>query len=498
MARRVMSIWLPRLPLDRRVRREDPRVEGVFAITREIKNAKRLTHISDAGLRAGLVAGMSATDARTLCPELLTEPADPVREEALLRALRRWADRLSPWGALDGMDGIVIDISGCAHLYGGEAAMRIEAIGQLTDMRVRSNIAIADTQGAAWALARYGHDDMPPGMIATAGQTARSIHPLPVEALRIAPAIAISLRRVGLDHIGSLSGMKSADLAKRYGLAFSQRLAKVMGHIPDPVAPMAADPVFAARMNLPDPIGLQSDVQAVLDRVCTSVCGRLETACMGARGYALTVRCVDTGDHVLRVGFARPTRDQTVIIRQFEKPLSDLRMKFGADWFRLIAEGVEPLVPVQRHISGKDDVEDGLETVITSLGNRLGFDRVRRFVPCDSHIPEREFADVDAVTAPRVEAWPVPERPRPLRLFRPERLRTLEAGRPPKKFAWRGASYQTHQSDGPERLSPEWWQARSEPVRDYWRVQTNEGPRLWLMSYPAATPPQWFVAGRFA
>jgi len=242
MARRVMSIWLPRLPLDRRVRREDPRVEGIFAITREIKNAKRLTHISDAGIEAGLVAGMSVTDARALCPDLLTEPADPVREEALLRALRRWADRLSPWGALDGMDGLAIDISGCAHLYGGEAAMRTEAIGQLADMQIRSQIAIADTQGAAWALSRYGHDTM----IAGAGQTAKSIYSLPVEALRIEPKIAISLRRVGLDHIGSLSRMKSADLAKRYGLAFSHRLAKVLGHIPDPVAPMAADPVFAA------------------------------------------------------------------------------------------------------------------------------------------------------------------------------------------------------------------------------------------------------------
>lgn len=493
MARRVMSIWLPRLPLDRRVRREDPPVDGVFAITREIKNAKRLTHISDVGMKAGLVAGMSAADARALCPDLLTEPADPVREEALLRALRRWAARLSPWGALDGQDGLAIDISGCAHLYGGEAAMRTEAMGQLTDMQIRSQIAIADTQGAAWALARYGHDNM----IAGAGQTAKSIYPLPVEALRIEPAIAISLRRVGLDHIGSVSRMKSADLAKRYGLAFSQRLAKVLGHIPDPVAPMAADPVFAARMNLPDPIGLKADVQAVLERLSSSVCGRLEKACMGARGYALTVRCVDTGDHVLRVGFARPTRDQEMIIRQFEKPLSDLRMKFGADWFRLIAENVEPLVPVQRHISGKDDVEDGLDTVISALGNRLGFDRVRRFVPRDSHIPEREFADVDAVSAPVVEAWPKPERPRPLRLFRPERLRTLEAGRPPKKFSWRGASYETHRADGPERLSPEWWQARSEPVRDYWQVQTGEGPRLWLMSYPASTPPEWFVAGRF-
>ena len=493
MARRVMSIWLPRLPLDRLVRREDPRVDGVFAITREIKNAKRLTHISDAGLTSGLAAGMSATDARALCPDLLTEPADLVREDLLLRALRRWSDHLSPWTALDGSDGLILDISGCAHLYGGEAAMREAALGQLADMRIRSNIAIADTQGAAWALARYSHDVF----IAKSGQTAAAIHPLEVEALRIEPKIAISLRRVGLANIGALARIKSADLAKRYGLGFSQRLAKVLGHIPDPVAPMAADPVFAARMNLPEPIGLKKDVAAVLERLCASVCGRLEKACMGARRFELTVRCVDTGDHMLPIGFARPSRDQVSILRQFERPLSDLRMKFGADWFRLVAQDVEPLVPVQRHISGKEDVEDGLNAVITTLGNRLGFDRVRRFVPRDSHIPEREFCHVDAVHARESPVWSRPARPRPLRLFRPERLRTLEAGRPPKRFSWRGTSFETRNADGPERLSPEWWQPRAEPVRDYWRVQTGEGPRLWLMSYPAATPPEWFVAGKF-
>lgn len=498
MARRVMSIWLPRLPLDRLVRREDPRLGGVFAVTREIKNAVRCTHINEAGFAAGLTPGVSFADARALCPDLLTEAADLAREEALLRALCRWGDHLSPWVALDGEDGLVLDITGCAHLYGGEAAMRQVTLEQLADMRIHAHIGIADTKGAAWALAHYGDTNF----IAAPGQTTTMLSSLPVEALRIEGSIVMSLRQIGLQTIGALLPMKSADLARRYGLAFSHRLAKVLGHSPDPFAPMASDPVFAARMNLPDPIGLQTDVEAVLERLCSSVCERLSRAAMGARGFVLTVRCVDTGEHFLPIGFARPTHDMARIKRQFERPLNDLRMEFGADWFRLIAKDVEPLSEIQQDIEGQEGDRENLDDVITTLGNRLGFDRIRRFVPRDSHIPEREFASVEAVSMPAEKAWHGADMPmvrsRPLRLFRPERLQTLEAGRPPKRFSWRGAAYETHSSDGPERLSPEWWQAFSEPVRDYWSVQTGQGPRLWLMSYPSLTPPQWFVAGKFA
>lgn len=497
MPRRVMSIWLPRLPLDRLVRCGDLRTDGVFAVIADLKNAKRLTHISDAGIVAGLSVGMSLADARALAPDLLTEPTNPLREESLLRAIRRWADKLSPWLALDGEDGLILDISGCAHLYGGEDEMRKEALGQLADMQIRAFAAIADTRGAAWALARY--EDYK--FISPTGKTAGSIAELPIEALRVIPPIAISLRRVGLQTIGSLYRIKSSELARRYGLETSQRIAKILGHVPDPVSASASDPVFAARMNLPEPIGLLDDVERVLTRLTESVCNRLDKANLGARQFVLTVRCVDTGDHKIPIGFARPTHDQKYIARQFQRPLSELRMKFGADWFRLVAENLEPFVAVQRNIDGSEDVKEGLEQVITTLGNRIGFDRVRRFTPKESHIPERAFALVEAAHTPSLEHWPEPNSaacPRPIRTFRPERLRTLEAGRPPKKFQWRRESYIASTVRGPERLSPEWWQDRSEPVRDYWTVQTVEGPRLWLMTYPARTPPEWFVTGRFA
>jgi len=493
--RRVLSIWLSQLPLDLRVRKGDPRIAAPFAIISEIKNAWRLTHLSEAAQAAGLSPELSLPDARAICPQLLTEPCDPVREAALLRALWRWADSLSPWVALDPPDGLFLDITGCAHLFGGERAMAVHTRERLSDMNVISRIGVADTKGAAWALARFKGRTIE---IAAEGKTGAALAALPLEGLRVPPKIATDLRRTGLKTIGQLSEIKPAELARRFGLDLTKALSATLGHAPDPVSPKAADPIYAARMTLPDPIGLRDDLLGVLGRLVSSVSGRLESDAKGARRFALTVRCVDTGDHILQIGFARPTYAPLAIIQQFERPLDDLKIEFGADWFRLEAAHVEPIQPFQISLDSHKQAEDDTSKIISTLGNRLGFDRVRQFMPLQSHLPEREFVCVEAMDRREPVLWDTAPRKRPVRLFkRPERLVTLEPGRPPKRFQWRKLVYATWEAKGPERLTSEWWQDDRGAVRDYWQVQTEDGPRLWLMTYPGSNEPNWYIAGRF-
>jgi len=490
-----MSIWLPQLPLDRRVRMGDPRTSGVFAIISEVKNAYRLTHMTKLAHDAGLKPCMSVPDARAICPELLTEMADPAREETLLRALRRWADKLSPWIALDKPDGLTLDVSGCAHLFGGEAKMAQYALGCFEDMQITANIGVADTKGAAQALARFRAEKI---AISISGETSEDLRPLPVEALRLDAKTPTALRRVGLKTIGQLYSIAHSELARRYGLKLPQALSRALGQSYDPIAPLAADPVFAASMNLPEPIGLKSDLQDVLERLTASVCTKLEKARLGARQFRLTVRCVDTGDHILPIGFAKPCFDAALVKRQFERPLDEFRIKFGADWFRLIADTIEPIKERQGILDGAEqDALDDLAQVITTLGNRLGFDRIRRFIPQDSHIPYREFATIEVADTQPVSGWPEPDRHRPIRIFKPERLRTLEAGRPPIAFEWRKEKYKVQSSHGPERLSAEWWQNAEDEVKDYWAVETEVGARLWLLTYPKRGNPDWYVTGKF-
>ncbi len=493
---RILSIWLPQLPLDRLIRRNDPRIGGPFAVVREIKNAARLSHLNSQALKAGLAPGMSIPDARAICPDLLTDPEDPLRDAALLRALWRWADILSPRIALDAPDGLLLDIKGCAHLFGGEQNMANHALGRLADMQISARIGIADTKGGARALARYGDKEI---CAAPPGQMHDALKHLPIAALDLEASIVAELAISGLKTIGQLYEIRNGELARRFGLALTQALDTSTGHAPDPITPAAADPVYAARMSLPDPIGYLSDIEGVLERLATSICERLQREQKGARRFRLIVRCVDTGDHTLSVGFAKPCFEVGPILQQFARPLSALKMEFGADWFRLLAEITEPVRIRQSQFGETRETEEQLARTMATLGNRIGFDHIRRFAPYDSHLPEHAFLQTLAHGPEQPERWQAAARARPIRLYQPpEYLRILEPGRPPKKFEWRGASYDNKRSQGPERLTSEWWRARPEHVRDYWQMQTTSGLRLWLLTFPGKSPPEWFVAGRFA
>ncbi|MEO1242508.1 MAG: DNA polymerase Y family protein [Pseudomonadota bacterium] len=495
MMRRVLSLWLPRLPLDRRVRIGDPRTEGPFAIITESKNAWRLAHVNNQARRAGVSESISLADARAICPDLLTEPHDRVREAALLRTLWRWADCLSPRIAIDPPDGLLLDIAGCAHLFNGEEKMGAHARQRLGDMQIVSRIGIADTKGGARALARFASETI---AIARPGETNEALSPLPIAALDIDHHIAVELARTGLKTIGQLYDIKSSELARRFGLDLTKTLGCSLGYEPDPITPIAGEPVYAARMTLPEPIGYKSDLEGVLKRLAGSVCERLQKNQKGARHFTLTVRCVDTGDHELNIGFAHPCSEPGLILQQFTHPIDKLKIEFGADWFRLVANHTDPLQPRQAALGQDAKEAEKVNRIISTLGNRIGFDHVRKFANRESNLPEGEFRHTEAVDKDADLIWTRTRDKRPLRLYKtPERLRALEPGRPPKQFEWRRNSYTTKSATGPERLTPEWWVEGDMRTRDYWTVQTTEGPRLWLLSYPGSEDPDWFIAGRF-
>ena len=495
MARRVLSLWLPRLPLDRRIRLGDSRTDGPFAIIAEIKNAWRLTYVNAPARKAGVAEGLSLPDARAICPDLLTEPADLVREGALLRALWRWADCLSPRVAMDPPDGLLLDISGCAHLFGGEEAMGNHIRERLADMQLHVRTGVADTKGAARALARFSGNVV---AIAAPGKTREALKLLPISALDVEHTIAVELAQTGFKTIGQLYTVKSSELARRFGLVLTKTLANALGQEPEPITPAAADPVYAARMTLPEPIGYKSDIECVLKRLSDSVCGRLQQEQKGARRFNLTVRCVDTGDHVLSVGFARACAEQGVILQQFSRPLDALKIEFGADWFRLVATRVEPVRPQQTALGKEAQEEENTARLISTLGNRLGFDHVRKIVAEDAHLPELEFKTLQAVDDKCEPVWKTSPRKRPIRLYQPpERVRALKPGRPPQEFEWRRTRYATKSVQGPERVTPPWHHEGDQRTRDYWVVQTANGPRLWLLAYPGEIDPRWFVAGTF-
>lgn len=473
-------MWFPRLASDR-VLKARP-VEAPFALTLSQQNTDRIYCLSQQAEAMGLHRGMSFADARALCPSLISQPARPDQDARFLAALRRWATRYCPWVGLDGRDGLVLDVTGSTHLWESEAAL-------LDDMRQRAQraeitlrLGLGETRGAAWGLAHYG-------------DTVGRLEQLPVAALRLPSATVTSLQRLGLRSIGDLMTRPRAPLARRFGPDLLTRLDQALGHIPEAISPDAEPPHYGVRLTFPEPIGLLGDVMEAIKRLLIPLCDKLKAQEAGARSLLLTLRRVDQGSQQVELRLASAMRDTARILPLFERGASGVDAGFGIDVMRLQALVVEPL-PVQQIGTVSRETPDHLNDLISRLGTRIGLENIQRFLPADSHIPERSFSIAPAAFSDPGSGW-VSHRPRPLRLFAPEAI-AGQGAQPPARFRWRRMALTTGRATGPERIAPEWWLEDDNwrsGLRDYWKVDTREGRRLWLFYTPQN--PGWFVQGEF-
>ena len=550
MQRRVISIWFPRFAAEHHLRRLGGALPQPFAVTADRNGAQVIVSLNPEAERAGLRLDQPLRDATAMCPDLLTRPANPQAEAAFLTVLRRWAGKFSPWVAEEPPHSLVIDLTGCAHLFGGEAALMAQVELDCADLGLTMRAGIADTPGAAWALARLagqgvsparsGDDIMqearatrsraakrrgwergglppappsppvPQGIIAQPGQMRQALAPLPVAALRLSHDTVAGLARLGLHRVGDLLGLPRAALARRFGAETLRRLDQALGLETEPVSPARAPLHFAARITFPDPIGLLEDIQAGLDRLLPALAARLTEKGRGARRVRMQAFRSDGRVEVIEVGLARPAADPARIRPLLWLKLDRIDPGFGIDCLRLEAVETEPVHATQH--SGHQDAaavagvhrsgDMALSDLLGKLGARLGMEAVTRLHPAESHIPEKSVQVLTAAwSTPAPGPWPVPRAPRPLLLFRPEPVAAPEEPQVPQAFRWRRSDLRVVTATGPERIAPEWWlddpDWRSGP-RDYWRVVTDTGDRLWLFfAHGADLSPGWFCHGRF-
>ncbi|MQY44030.1 DNA polymerase Y family protein [Epibacterium sp. SM1969] len=480
MQRHIVSVWFPRLASDRALRARP--VEGPFVLTLQEHNANRIYCLNTTAEARGLYAGMSFSDARAFCPNLISATASPAQDQQFLMRLRRWATRWCPWVGLDGRDGLILDITGCAHLFGGEDAMRSSMRQRFAASGLSASIGAGETRGAAWARAHYGEDAQLTG--------------LPVAALRLEAETVTGLHRMGLRTIGQLAHAPRGPLARRFGAALTMRLDQILGNQPEPIMPLADPPHYGLRMTLPNPIGLEEDVLGITARLIDQLCLKLKQQQMGARVLSLTLYRVDQGAQDVELRLARPLRDPHRLLSLFQRGISDVDAGFGIDQIRLHAAQVEKL-PTEQIVHHHPRNPGRLEDLITRIGTRIGLDNIQRFLPADSHIPERSFITAPAAYSEPQSGWST-LRPRPALLFPPEPI-AATSNRPPLNFRWRRMDLTTGRATGPERIAPEWW--LDDPnwrsgLRDYWLLETRQGRRLWVFYTPQN--PGWFVQGEFA
>lgn len=486
--RRIVSIWFSRLASDRALRLHP--IEGPFALTEKQKNANRIYCLTAEAERQGLHQGMPYSDARAYCSNLSSRPADPAGDHRFLHLLRRWATRYCPWVGLEADDGLVLDITGSAHLFGGEANMLADMRKRLSRAGMSVQIGVADTRGAAWALAHYGEG------IGTTGDMLSAIGHLPVAALRLETETSIALQRLGLRYISDLTAAPRAPLTRRFGPSVLLRLDQALGAQPEDITPMAAAPHYGVRMTLPEPIGLIGDVMAGTTRLLERLCAKLKAQEVGAGLLCLTLDRVDRGSQKIELRLARPLNDPRTILPLFERGIGEVEAGFGIDRMRLEATRVVAQPSTQiNHTSVR--TKDQLYDLMTAIGTRIGLENIQRFLIADSHIPEHSFIIAAAAYSEAEGQWSQPK-PRPLSLFSPEPI-VGKGPKPPSRFQWRRMTMSATRTRGPERIAPEWWlqdENWRSGVRDYWRVETQQGRRLWLFYTPQN--PGWFVQGEYA
>ena len=539
--RRILSLWLPRLPIDRIKRQlsggararhiscdmngaggsqpHDGSSDAPSIVVAKENNALLIFSLDDAAARFGLDVGLPLANARAICPRVQVYDADEAADAHALNAIAEWCDRFTPLVALDPPHGLFLDISGCAHLFGGEAALMQLLCGVLTAQGFTVSAAIAGTAVCARTLTRYAH-----GRIVRAGEEADAVRPLPVSTLGTDAASITGLRRAGLKTIGDVADRTRHEITARFGAGFTALLEQALGESDAPISPRKPLPDYIVEKRFAEPVATEQVISAVMSSLAARLVAAMGQQGKGARRLEARFFRTDGVVRTILLDTGQPVTRGEVIVRLFHErleALSDpLDPGFGFDLIRLSASRTEIVVQQQRDLDANVHDNDELAALIDRIAARIGSKRVVVYLPQDSHIPERAVLAAPAqyqLAAAAQAAWParvVGEPPlRPLRLFeRPEQIKVIAQvpDGPPARFVWRRATHAVIRAEGPERVAMEWWRAEGTMLtRDYFRVEDETGLRFWLyrdglydreihQEEGRAVQPNWFMHGLFA
>lgn len=454
---------------------------------------------ADAAAQAlGLRPGMALTHAVAFLSDLTIIAAEPEADAAALHRLAAWCRRYTPLAAPDPPDGLWLDITGSAHLFGGEAALADKLVARLGRDGFMARAAVADTPGAAHAAARYA-----PGVL-PAGEHLAFCGPLPIAALRLPPDTVALLRRLGFDRVADLDRVPRPGLVRRFGPMVALRLDQLAGWVREPIVPLLPVETLQRRVTFMEPLLTADALSQAITHLVAPLCRRMERAGQGARWLDLLFERVDGATQAVRIGTARPSRDARHLAGLLDEHVEKIDPGLGIEAMRLVIPLAEPL-HWRQDGDALTELAADLSALVDRLSNRLGAERVYRMAPIESDVPERSGQRVP-VLAPPGGAWSGPG-PAPLRLLDPPCLVDAIAmlpDQPPAAFTWRRHRHVIRRADGPERIYGEWWRRDGEvsAVRDYFRVEDADGNRFWLFRQgdgvdPATGGLRWFLHGFF-
>ena len=517
-SRRILAVWFPflgperiwRQRLGRSWRSRQPQTRLPLVVSHRDNNTQRIAALDEQAEALKLKPGMGIADARAMYPSIDVVEAEPEADRRLLEALADWCDRYTPLVAIDATDGLYLDITGCAHLFGGEEAMLEELVCRLSEQGFDARSGLGSTPGVAWAAARFGL----PAIVS--GEEAMALSPLPLTALRLERETRASLESVGLRTVGSVLAAPRAPLVRRFGSKLMLRLDQALGRVEEAIAPRLPVAALSAERHFAEPISQTEDIERLIFMLSATLKKDLERRGEGARRLQLALFRVDGAVSRIAVGTSRPMREPALIGRLFHERLvaleGDIDAGYGFDLVRLAVLSAARIDDAQTDLAGDAiDAGEDLALFADRIRARLGDNAVLAPVMLESHIPERAVVQVPFADRPepgkgRSQASHGQSKPhRPVRLFRdPEPIEvTAEIPEgPPARFHWRRALHRIAAAEGPERIAPEWWRDREgAATRDYFRVEDEDGRRYWLYRegfYGSEALPRWFMHGVFA
>ena len=553
--RRFLSLWLPRLATDRARRLNGVDKRAPLAAVAKVNNAERLVCVDAEAVRLGLTIGLSLADARARHPNLVAVESAPMEEARLLERLCDWCSRFTPLAALDCADGLMLDISGVAHLFGGEEALIEDCRDRLAAQGFTVAAGVGGNPLAAWALARFSRVKIAPDPLSDKA-FAKLFHDLPLAALGLDDKTVADLARAGLRRIGDIALRPRAPIAARFGPMPIARLDALKGLERSSIAPRFRPPDFCAERRFASPVQTFQAIEATLCKLSDDLVVLLERQAKGARRIELELYRVDGDVRRIRVGASRPLNEARAIVRLIAERLASrdeepIDAGYGVDLMRLACLAAEPLAPSQAELERAHEAARAraLAELLDRLSARLGARAVTRRELIEAHLPEQAEAAAPATLgqarlrgenrhcqersdeAIQRNAEPttvsgllrhspsqtgVSRRPmarndglngapaRPLRLFvRPEPIEALAEvpDGPPLRFRWRRVLHEIAAIEGPERIAAPWWRRVGAPTRDYFRAEDSEGRRFWLYREGLwgreTAQAKWFVHGVF-
>lgn len=500
MARRFVSIWFRHLTTDWFSIRQ-PLLKKVPFVLRTTSHGRMVITAANAmAEHKGIHAGMVLADARAIIPDLEVLDDKPDLIKRLLRRLAEWCIRFTPVVAVDPPDGLILDASGCAHLWGGEEAYLKEIQRKLNTRGYDVRIAIADTPGIAWGVARYGKE---PLVVGSGHSHVEALLPLPPEALRLEPETVGRLHKLGLRQVRQFIRMPRTSLRRRFGSHFIMRLDMALGQELEVIEPVQPLQPYQERLPCMEPIVTAKGIEIALQQLLETLCLRLRQEQAGLRSAVFKGYRVDGKVERIEIGTNSPSHHVNHLFKLFGLKLSTIEPAMGIELFILEAPKVEKYLPQQEKMwegsGGLDDIR--LSELVDRLAGKIGLQSIHRYMPDEHYWPERSFKPASTLQEISTKGWRL-DKLRPLHLLRlPERIEVTAPipDYPPMLFRYKGKVHKIIRADGPERIEQEWWLQKGQH-RDYYRVEDDEGKRYWIfrLGHYDDKMFRWFVHGFFA